>query len=75
MNEEYKHIAIEVTRWCEANDHDMSVDWVWEEKFAELIIKECLQICIDVDESPYGYNSVLTAHKIIKQHFGVTDER
>ena len=69
MNEEYKHLAIEATRWCEANAQGTPIAWEWEAKFAELIIKQCVQICDNnIDDN---FSSAICARNEIKEHFGV----
>ena len=46
--------------------------WLKYEKFAELIIRECVSICKDKERpNLYGVREVETA---IKQHFGVKHE-
>jgi hypothetical protein len=52
MNNKFKEIAREATEWCEKNAVGTPVAWEWEEKFAELIIKECISKALEerVDE-------------------------
>jgi hypothetical protein len=75
MNEEYKHIAIEATRWCEANGKGAPVAWEWEEKFAELIIRECAAL-----HELRGSNAVYNTGRMhmasdILEYFGITNEQ
>jgi hypothetical protein len=42
-----------------------------KEKFAELIVKECVTICNDTNDASY-LNGVIAGRKI-KQHFGVEE--
>ena len=42
-----------------------------KEKFAELIVKECVGICNDTNDATY-LNGVIAGRKI-KQHFGVEE--
>lgn len=70
MNEQYKVLAKEATQWCEDNAQGTPIAWEWEEKFAELIIRECLQICVDVSEY-YDAGGIVEEH--IKDYFGVTE--
>ncbi len=53
MNKEkLKELYIESTRFCEKEFKNVPgpVAWVWEEKFAELIIEECMEIVIGCDD-------------------------
>lgn len=41
-----RKLAEEATEYCLSNYKDISqVPWVWEEKFAELIVKKCAEQC------------------------------
>ena len=71
MNERIKELAEQATVWKDAN-HGYTFD---KEKFAELIVKECMQACINEGktfevESAGEYSSNLYA-TAIKKHFGV----
>ena len=50
---------------------DGHIDWhpQFNEKFAELIVRECIGICNDTNDASY-LNGVIAGRKI-KQHFGV----
>ena len=75
MNErilELKHLA-EV--WCFENipeqfSEETGYGEAWEDKFAELIIKECAGLVQGVPIDTMGYQS---ADQKIKQHFGVEE--
>jgi len=65
MNDEYKHIAVEATKWCEEHAQGTPVAWEWEKKYAELIIKQCTDICTMCQDD--------VAYDEIKEYFGVTE--
>lgn len=71
MNERYKELAEEARVWCEENAVGTPVAWEWEQKFAELIVQECITAC----RSRVGGQEYNTGrmHCIsdIKDHFGV----
>lgn len=65
MNERIKELAEQ----CWRNDYG----YFDKEKFAELIVKECIDICKDVNRNPY-LEDEYQARQIIKnieKHFGV----
>lgn len=41
MNKRIKELAEQATNWCEKSAQGTPVAWEWENKFAELIVKEC----------------------------------
>jgi hypothetical protein len=44
MNERIRKIAIETDAWCDQHySDDPMYDIKWEQKFAELIVRECLE--------------------------------
>jgi len=45
MNQRTRNIAAEATKWCEQNAQGAPVAWEWEEKFAELVVQDCLRTC------------------------------
>ena len=46
---------------------------LWTEKFAELIVRECLEIVEDEDDGSADTKSVRWAMIRIKKHFGVEE--
>lgn len=60
MNERIKELAKQAAEYCKTQPREI-VGTMWEEKFAELIVKECINII------PWQYESK------IKQHFGVEE--
>ena len=79
MNEKIKLLAEQATtivgvEHCRAFDREV----IDQEKFAELIVKECAQVCIRVgdcnnDIAPeFGQGAYFSAEQI-KEHFGVEE--
>ena len=73
MNERIKELVQQTDAWCDQNHAgDKFYDVRWEEKFAELIVQECIDII-----SPYtirmGRPGEEYLHPIqeIRKHFGV----
>lgn len=44
MNTLSREIARRATEWCEQNAQGTPVAWEWEDKFAELNIRECARV-------------------------------
>jgi hypothetical protein len=62
-------LAIQADIWCDQNWHDESTyNLAWEDKFAELIARECVSIC---EEHPAWTGRMISEQ--IKQHFGVEE--
>ena len=63
MNDRIRKIAIETDAWCDQYYFgDKFYDIEWEKKFAELIVQECAEICLEAND-----------HKNILRHFGVKE--
>lgn len=58
-----------------ALEQQVSNNMAWEdlnpEKFAELIIRECMDVVRDINQEYDGGSTVVNAAEEIKQHFGV----
>lgn len=76
MNERIEELVIATDAWCDKN---LPSNWtdrvdeylpVWNEKFAELIVRECANICFTEAE---GHSMAFGEHCgiVIKEHFGV----
>jgi len=63
MNKRIRELAVEATTWC-GHDYDR-YGILWEEKFAELIVKECADY---ITES--ASIETLLGKKLL-EHFGV----
>ena len=76
MNERIQELSTEA--WDYADKHDRKYDnhgWLYRDKFAELILKECLILFEEAkvnqeDDVDYGLEE---AKNIIKEHFGVEE--
>ena len=73
MNPRIKELADEAAKFSAimALPTGESGDKLFVEKFAELIITECLDILEDEDDGGYEGRSVRIASYKIKEHFGV----
>jgi hypothetical protein len=49
---------------------DPKTGWLDRQKFAQLIVKECIKICSDVEEMDVSDEAFVCMAKI-KEHFGV----
>ena len=73
MNERIKELVQQTDAWCDQNyAGDKFYDVRWEEKFAELIVRECANICFSEAQ---GHNMAFGEHcgVVIKEHFGVEE--
>lgn len=70
MNERIRKIAIETDAWCDQHyTGDPMYDIKWEQKFAELIVRECAGLFeIEWGEEKLTGNDV---GYVVKKHFGV----
>lgn len=87
MNERIQKLAQQTDIWCDQNYAESEhYDLRWEEKFAELIIRDCLSVIeqrkgwIDnKNESHsaqwiYGYEKAVNhCSMFVKEHFGVEE--
>lgn len=84
MNERIREIEIETDAWCDANFPTNWTDRVdeflplWNKKFAELIVRECISridgcaVETSPDDFVKGYNKgVSKVSSQVKQHFGI----
>jgi hypothetical protein len=77
MNERIRKLALETDAWCDQNwaGHEF-YNIRWEEKFAELIVRECVKVVLDEDGKEWaGYVHVCREESagMIKKHFGVEE--
>ena len=82
MNERIKELEIETDAWCDANFPANWTDRVdeflplWNKKFAELIVRECLAQVDKVDvmlEDDKEKTGVAWVGYAIEKHFGVEE--
>jgi len=56
MNERIKELAMKTDAWCDLNViGDPKYNIIWEEKFAELIVKECMSMSDDLKAQYLGH--------------------
>jgi hypothetical protein len=78
MNERIQKLAEQATTYIEPTS-DSGEGWIFDkEKFAELIVKECLEACSRANEirhfvPPTQEQVVLSCMREIEQHFGVAE--
>jgi len=72
MNERIQKLAEQAKDWAYADHSGYTAQLVFEEKFAELIVKECSQISKDYQRNYYESHGARIAKKI-KEHFGVEE--
>jgi len=79
MNKQIKQLAEQATTYIDPSAND-GVCWAFDrEKFAQLILQECLTICqynTDDDDDQFDLGRVHQAKEIthlIKKHFGVEE--
>jgi hypothetical protein len=84
MNERIRKLALETDVWCDQNwaGHEL-YNIRWEEKFAELIVRECAELLKKESEEYYIVGSDYCEHSkaeafneavdLVKQHFGVKE--
>jgi hypothetical protein len=72
MNERIKQLAEQAEKYADYNFKGESF-WseAYESKFAELIVRECLDQCYNRGMNDELYNGQLKAAAYIEQHFGV----
>ncbi len=63
MNERVQELAKEASKWYLANATEFSSPAEWNEKFTELIVRECANVAAEHD--------ALDIYEEIREHFGV----
>ena len=73
MNERIRELAEQATTYIEPTATS-GEGWIFDkEKFAELIVRECLDILDDEDDGSTDTKSVRIAAYCIKKNFGVEE--
>ena len=78
MNERIKTLAYQADKECVAAG--LNHAWEWEKRFAELIIKDCLEIVQKRTRGPYEITMTPETRNAwntwieIKEHFGVKND-
>jgi hypothetical protein len=71
MNDRIRVIAIQTDVWCDQNHAgDDHYDIMWEQKFAELIVRECAQFV--EDKFDFVGDEIIVKEEMLK-HFGVPE--
>ncbi len=82
MNERIRELAEQCTYHYESSDGSGEYEIFDKEKFAELIVRECINCCDEVDRineafiQDYDYdpqNGPKECIQVIKEHFGVEE--
>ena len=75
MNNRIRELAQQTDIWCDQNFHNSpAYNLQWEQKFAELIVRECAKVIRDsVQTMERGKLRANIAHQatVLEQHFGV----
>ena len=73
MNERIKELIKQCTSWSEGSTWT-SREVFDKEKFAELIVRECAQVCLaQRDPANLNYKPSEKFAEAVKQHFGVEE--
>jgi len=70
MNERFKELAEQARKKPLGNSWTYRLSGEFEQKFAELIVQECVQIC---EQGTATQTTSSGAASMIKQHFGVEE--
>ena len=79
MNERIQELAEQARQYAieKIKNSQDPAEWstaVFEQKFAELIVRECVQVCNDVDAEYEGEDVLATwCARAIEEHFGVEE--
>jgi hypothetical protein len=77
MSERIKELKIQACKWASENASSAEYENAADQKFAELIVRECMRMCDVADMSLLEHNCVKeasgtqSAKDFIKEHFGV----
>ena len=75
MNERIKELVIEAAEYCDENPtRGIKASDAFDQKFAELIVRECLVIAEQTHETKYGKMSCANDDetvRLIKERFGI----
>ena len=71
MNERLKQLKIQACKWANENASSAEYENAADQKFAQLIVKECVDIADEtaLGDTTYGW---MVGNKI-KEHFGVEE--
>ena len=75
MNDRINELKRNATLWCDDNipekfsEETGGYGGAWEDKFAELIVRECAQVASD----PLAFTEAAYCHARVLKHFGVEE--
>ena len=80
MNERIRELGRQASLWCDQNipgefsEETMGYGHYWEEKFAELIVRECVQVGGPEDSyTDEWFKAKADSVNKIREHFGVEE--
>jgi hypothetical protein len=75
MNERIKELADKASQWVIDNSNGVHAPYErWNEKFAELIMKECIRVPYDMwDKAELNADIAVKIEHRIRDHFGVEE--
>jgi len=76
MNERLKELANQAWRHADDNsrDGDGTHGWLYRDKFAELIVRQCAEVGVDSVEDGDDLDAIMKrVHNNILKHFGVKE--
>ena len=80
MNERIRLLAEQADRWAQKMTRsddprygDRPVSDLFDEKFAELIVRECMDVVRHINQDYDGGSTTINAADEIKEHFGVEE--
>jgi hypothetical protein len=74
MSKRIKELKIQACKWASENASSAEYENAADQKFAELIVRECMKMCDEVHRD-YGMASdtARISKRYIKKHFGVEE--
>ena len=73
MNERIRELLNQATQYADSLGPIDGAEWCDAEysKFAELIIRECMDVVCDINQEYDGGSTVVNAAEVIKEYFGI----
>jgi hypothetical protein len=73
MNERIQALAEQAREWAYAEHSGYTAQLLFEQKFAELIVRECMTIGFNTVYKVDDDRNAVAVYQNIKQHFGVKE--
>ena len=74
MNDKIRELGRQATLWCVDQPNQDDFDAMWEEKFAELIVRECMSVARGMRNPPnLNYKPSDRFVDELRLHFGVSE--